>query len=448
LDTWTLANGGQPILHHGTGAQWFYTLINTAVAVDGAGRWHLLIETKDNLGHNFATGYSYSTLAEGPNFDTHLSAAPVFSGTTGNPWLVYVPERQAVLAIAGAIPNVTWVLRAWSAPVSADLRQAASWTPAPGFGMQTAGIHLTDPSLVFSDVKPWGTMLAYHYNQLDAWRVYGPQTAVEFFDLVTVPTGTQSNVLELGPFGDTRLTRVAPGVVGADIIEANELRGRTRWPNGTCAAPAAYFATAPQTGFYLDAASLGACVGGVPAYSIGPTGLAAKGFAIWGVTSAPLGGANLAPTGDLQFGGQNALRGAAPTANAGATLATAPYRHRTRYWTVESQRPTRELRVERGRGAPDRDGVGLNGLLLRRAYEHADGNRGHDGIGRGVPGRVFHRAGPEHVYDFAVGARKRARVRRVRAAQRHARQVGEDARSTKGYLPVWERVHVDLLQRE
>lgn len=313
--TWALANGGQPVLHHGThNADWFYTLINTTVAVDGTGRWHLLLEGKDNLGNNFHTGYSYSTLADGPNFDTHLSAAPVFSGTSGNPWLVYVPERNALLAVAGAIPNVTWVLRAWSASLAADLEQASAWVPSPGFSMQAVGVHLTDPSLVFSDQKPWSAMLAYHYNQLDGWRAYGSQTVTEFYDAVTIPLGTEATVLELGPYDDTKLERLDANVVGigaggTGTAQAALFRGKLQLPDGTCAAPALFFGAATQTGWYRDAASLGGCVNGVPVWSAGPTGTVAKGFGIWGVTSAPAGGANLAPSGELQFAGFAALKG-------------------------------------------------------------------------------------------------------------------------------------------
>jgi hypothetical protein len=325
--TWALANGGQPVLHHGTvNSQWFYTLINTTVAVDGTGRWHLLLEGKDNLGNNFHTGYSYSTLAEGPNFDTHLSAAPVFSGTTGNPWLVFVPERNALLAVAGAIPASTWVLRAWSASLGADLTQAVNWTLALGFGMQTADVHLTDPSVVFSSTKPWGTMLAYHHNQLDGWRAYGPASATGWFDQVTIPTGTQSTVLELGTYGDTQVVRLDTNTVGigagaTGTVQAGVFRGRVQMPNGNCVAPSAFFGTATQTGVYLDSASVGLCVGGAAVASMGATGTVAKGFGIWGVTSAPLGGLNLSPTGDVQFGSQAALRGTAPTISSPATLA-------------------------------------------------------------------------------------------------------------------------------
>lgn len=354
--TWSLANNGNPVLtHSGVNSSWFYQVINSAVAVIGS-TLHLILEGKDNLGNNFAIGYAWSTLAEGPNFNLHISAAPIFAGVSGNPALVYVPDRNALLAVAGAIPNATWVLRAWSASLSSDLSLAASWTLAPGFNLAVSGIHLTDPSIVFRDAdddeKPWRTMLAYNYNQADGWRAYGPLTLDQFYDLVTDPHSSQplqvggtsqANFFSVGAFGDLGLSRISSGVLGVGsgalaavdgTVRAALFDGYHQIPAGTAAAPGDYFATATTTGWYLNSGSIGFTIAGVAKGSLGSAGIAAIGYGIFASTSAIAGGINLSSGGQVQFGGAQALLGTAPTLGAGfgsgAALDTG-----ARHWSFE-----------------------------------------------------------------------------------------------------------------
>ncbi len=344
--TWALANNGNPVFtHSAVNASWFFQVINAAVVVVGS-TLHLVCEGKDNLGNNFAIGYAWSTLAEGPNFNNHISSAAIFSGVSGNPAMVYVPDRNALLVIAGAIPNVTWELRAWSASLGSDLTLAASWTQAPGFGMQTSGVHLTDPSFVFttSTTKPWRTMLAYNYAQLDGWRAYGHLGLTEFYDLVTDPDSSQSlqvggtvqaDFFSVGPYTDVGVSRISSGVLGvgtgalgsvAGTVRAALFDGYYQRPAGTAANPGDYFATATTTGFYLNSGSIGWTIAGVAKGSLGTSGVAAIGYGIFGSTSAIGGGINLSASGEVQFGSARAMLGTAPTLGtgwgSGAALAT------------------------------------------------------------------------------------------------------------------------------
>ncbi len=196
--TWSILNSGNPVLtHSATPADWYYEIFNPAIAVVGS-TLHLLIEAKSSTS-DFNMGYSYSTLADGPNFNTHLSAAPVIADT-GNPELIYVPDRSALLAVPGYLSGGIWELRTFSALLSADLSLPASWIAAPGFGMRVSGIHITDPAIVFSSTsdKLWKMLLAYNYNQGETYQAYAQLTLNQFYDLAT--NNPPGEILDGGTF--------------------------------------------------------------------------------------------------------------------------------------------------------------------------------------------------------------------------------------------------------
>ncbi len=221
-NTWSIMNGGNPVLTHSTNpADWNYMLFNPAIAVVGS-TLHLLIEAKSstNPGWKFDTGYSYSTLADGPNFNTHLSAAPILTNAA-SPDLIYVPDRNALLTIYTPEDAVltTFPLRAAYCLLSSNPALPASWLPAPGFGYYVPGIDISDPSIVFSSTsdKPWKMMIAYNYNQGNPCQMYAQTTINQLYDLATNPTGTdvgltmgmgrqEIDAVDFGHFGTARIT--------------------------------------------------------------------------------------------------------------------------------------------------------------------------------------------------------------------------------------------------
>jgi len=212
--TWAVQNSGNPILTKSANVNdLYYTLHNSAVAVVGS-TWHLLIEGKDGVGGNFKTLYSSSTLAAGPNFNTSLSALPVLAGFTGNAWLAYVPDRASLLTVYGNLDSGTWVLKAATALLSADLSLAASWVDAPGFGMQKAAIDITDPTFVFPSNKAYRAMMGYNYNQIDGFRAYGDFDLNQFFDLVKAPQSVQDGSLFVGNKIEANSLSVGPSFNG------------------------------------------------------------------------------------------------------------------------------------------------------------------------------------------------------------------------------------------
>ena len=187
--TWTPANGGNKIFtKSATNTDWNYNLGNPSIAVIGS-TWHFLMEGKNGIGGNYETHYSKSTLAEGPNFNTNMTANTVLPSPSGNTFLLYVPNRNALLAVYGDWGGPKWRIRASSALLSTDLSKSSSWVAAPGFRwLQKAGVHLADPTLVFADNKDWKVMLAYNYAQSQGYRAYGQLNIDQLYDLVTTPT--------------------------------------------------------------------------------------------------------------------------------------------------------------------------------------------------------------------------------------------------------------------
>lgn len=122
-----ILNGGRPIL---TGD--FY---NVGVAVRGD-RWHMLVEGKS--GETFHLRYTW---ADWPDLDFNANLGPVLINDAGNPYLAYIPDRDAILALYGADYSGTGFWR-----VRAAVYDLVSWT-VKGFVLAKAGVHIADPDL-------------------------------------------------------------------------------------------------------------------------------------------------------------------------------------------------------------------------------------------------------------------------------------------------------------
>lgn len=192
--TWAGLNGGNPVYGAATGSgAWNSQMFNAAIAVV-EGVWHLLIEAKSSTS-NFHVGYGKSTLAAGPDFGAWMSSGPVLPDSSGNPCLISVPERHAVMAIYGDLSGGHWVLRARTADISYDLTQAASWVEAPGFLVSAEGVHLSDPAILFT---PRGRcLLGFTSAQRDGRFAVGDLTPTEFYDQATL-TAPAEPVIVLG----------------------------------------------------------------------------------------------------------------------------------------------------------------------------------------------------------------------------------------------------------
>jgi hypothetical protein len=210
---WLLLNDGDPVLEKSaSGSDWSHQLFNSSITIDDGGTWHLLIEGKAATGP-FQLGYSYSTFAEGPNFNGHLTPTPIISATAGNPFVQFVPDRAALLLLYGDVSTSTWRIRAKYGLLSSDLTQASSWVPAYGFGLQQNGVHVSDPTFVVNtgEAHPWKMLFGYNYDQLDGYQGFNNLTLNEFYDLVVDPLNSQAglayvgsrlrtNAIDFGPF--------------------------------------------------------------------------------------------------------------------------------------------------------------------------------------------------------------------------------------------------------
>jgi len=205
---WTIANGGNPVLHHSAvGTDWNYRLFNTAAVMVG-GTVHLVVEgaTLADWDH-YAMGYSYSTLPT-PNFDTYLTMIKDTVGgrCTGScPDLHYVPDRGSLMVFYGdcaegvATPappgQPTYRMLAATGLLSADLTIPGNWPEAPNFEFAIPGFSVADYSFV--DLtgldKAHNLLVAYNYNQWTppdggTWQAYSDLTLDEFYDAITANT--------------------------------------------------------------------------------------------------------------------------------------------------------------------------------------------------------------------------------------------------------------------
>jgi len=129
-----IVNGGRPILEGG--------FFNVGVTIVG-NRWHMLVEGQ--AGETFHLRYSWADFPD-LNFNTNISAVVI--NDAGNPYLSYIPSRDAILVVYGEgyRSSGVWSVTASTALISSDLSLAASWRDS-AFRMSKSGIHIADPDL-------------------------------------------------------------------------------------------------------------------------------------------------------------------------------------------------------------------------------------------------------------------------------------------------------------
>lgn len=248
--TWELINAGTPVLSKSSNpASIWYNIWNVAVARDGNGVWHLVAEAAPNGTAQAGTGLAYSSASmsgDNINFDANRGTTHVVQ-YGGNPYLQYLPERNALLAVHGmiydpqaVIPDTTnyWYLTASTVSLSTDVSQSSNWaTHRDKFSVGQPGVHVADPSMVSLPTgKTYASMMAFSYAQTQMYMVYSGTSLIGMYDILT----NQSAVpLEIGvvnfPHGiafDTTQNgafRIKSGniVFNVDMADAGQVRVNT-----------------------------------------------------------------------------------------------------------------------------------------------------------------------------------------------------------------------------
>ena len=225
--SWAKINGGAPVLTVSSDpASIWFNIWNVGVTIDGGGTWHLVAECAPNgaAQNGCGLGYASATLfGDSISFDTTKTAAHVVP-YGGNPWIGYVPERDALLCVHGmiydpspVIPNTTnyWYMTASTVPLSANPALSASWaTHRDKFSVGQSGIHVCDPSVFELPAgKTSKLIFAYSYNQTQMYAAYSDSSMLQLYDAVTLsattttaaPVTTTAAPLPMGA-GSLRLT--------------------------------------------------------------------------------------------------------------------------------------------------------------------------------------------------------------------------------------------------
>jgi len=192
--TWGILNAGNPVMSAGAGI--YAHFWNPCIAMDEDGdTMHFVIEAGVAADQSdVGLGYSHGSLAEllasdvsGTfSFESNLSAELIIPGG-GNPFIQAIPERDAILILAGNINVIDewWRIRAHYASTAADLSLAASWTMSPYFKVEYEGMHTADPDLIALPAsKTYGLLMGYMYNQSSSYQLYFDMTLLELYDAI------------------------------------------------------------------------------------------------------------------------------------------------------------------------------------------------------------------------------------------------------------------------
>jgi PKD repeat protein len=188
---WTVMNGGNPVLRHGT-TTYTYRCYNPGVAAVNSSYWPMLIEGTSSSLSGFHLSYCYSNLSE-LNWTAHLSPDRI-SPNGGNPDLKYVPERNALLSIYGNSSKTYWELDSMYAYLDQNLSDPKSWNITNKTMLNHTNIHDTDPSILFTDYnKTHNMILSFCYNQNVLYQYYADYNLTTFFDAMKTNVINTSN---------------------------------------------------------------------------------------------------------------------------------------------------------------------------------------------------------------------------------------------------------------
>ena len=176
-------NNGNPIYtHSSTPSDWDYEIFNPAIEIVN-GTWYMVLEGKTDSS-SFHTGYAYSDLNE-LNWSAHRSMNYIIDNS-GNPFLQYVPDRNALLDISGDISTGTWRITCWYTSLSDTLSDSSSWLACSNFMLSQSGIHLADPTMIVTNgTKTHNIIFQYGYDQASIYQAYSDLSLDAFYDTVT-----------------------------------------------------------------------------------------------------------------------------------------------------------------------------------------------------------------------------------------------------------------------
>lgn len=153
-------NSGRPVLEGG--------FFNVGVAVVGD-RWHMLVEGKS--GETFHLRYTW---ADWPDLDFNANLGPPIINDAGNPYLTYIPERDAILALYGADYSATglWMVRAAVMPLG------GAWEDR-GVFLAVPGVHMADPDLGLGvESSPLILTMGHGQNAVSTYLFSGSKLAL------------------------------------------------------------------------------------------------------------------------------------------------------------------------------------------------------------------------------------------------------------------------------
>lgn len=193
--SWSRINGNHPVMSAGTGIYSYFW--NPCICIDEDGdTMHFVIECGTQADQSdVGLAYSYGSFADlltgsiiSPfSFETNLSTTHIIPGG-GNPYIEVIPDRDAILVLAGSVNTkgrTLWQIMANYASITADLSDPTSWTESPYFEVLYAGMHTADPDLVVLPAsKTYGLLMGFMYNQASSYQVYFDMTLTELYDAI------------------------------------------------------------------------------------------------------------------------------------------------------------------------------------------------------------------------------------------------------------------------
>lgn len=222
-NTWTIANGGNPILTpSATGTDYYYSLFNPSIMVIGS-TWYMANDAGTSTGFS---GYTLMASATGCpsscNFNLNISASTI-NVTQGNPDLVYVPDRNAVMLFQS--PSL-WGVIVTTASTSSNLLLPASWTTQPCFNLWYPNVNgPSDPTVYWSPtrgMKGFEGLLSYSNYQTEGDQAYTNLTMDQFYDAVTHCQGPNAIVSSFAnQTGTGNIVAATAPTISAPVINGN-----------------------------------------------------------------------------------------------------------------------------------------------------------------------------------------------------------------------------------
>lgn len=221
---WTLAQTEPILLPSSDPAAWDYEIHNPAILFQGE-TGYLFYEGANGTHWAFQVGAipvrwtradgkpgTAGPVSGGPHPSANASAVLVLdgprpakpilpaneafwrAGAVGNPEIIPIPERHAVMLIAGGFPPYAggntslWAIGCASANESGNLSDPSAWSDCPRFLLVATQFHVADPSLIVTRFnKTDNLVLLYSLNQQFIHQTHSNLSLGEFYDQMMAP---------------------------------------------------------------------------------------------------------------------------------------------------------------------------------------------------------------------------------------------------------------------